>query len=462
MAEIIRRQLHQPVQDNPDRPEAEILSKVPEVTVFFWIIKVLCTTVGETASDFLNVNLGFGLTGTSIVMGILLGVAFFFQFRAKKYIAVNYWITVVLISIFGTLVTDNMTDQMHIPLEASTLVFSAALGVTFAVWYANEKTLSIHSIFTWKREAFYWLTILFTFALGTASGDLMAESLGLGYLITGLIVCLVIGAVAVAWKLKMDAVLSFWIAYIMTRPLGASFGDLLTQPPKYGGLGLGATVTTVLFISAIGLTVAYLAITKKDLAPAKKPEQAGRPAGQRMVLIQVAAVVAVMAIAGGAGYYAQHTRILSDSQSTVTEAPPQNGQSDSNTVAAPPDASASASGILQQMAAGQPSKLSQNAASTASPSALAKTSTLGDLSGFIKIENDMLGSVSSGNMSAAKTGADDLEFTWDQAEAKLKPKDAAAWTKIDTTIDTVLRQVRAVNPDAATCQKALEASIAAM
>ncbi|MGO4276204.1 hypothetical protein AB4Z22_41335, partial [Paenibacillus sp. TAF58] len=202
-----------------------------------------CTTVGETAADFLNVNLGFGLTGTSIVMGVLLLVAIFFQFKAKKYIPSIYWLTVILISIFGTLVTDNLTDNLGISLEVSTAVFSVLLVLTFGLWYFKEKTLSIHSIFTKRRESFYWLTILFTFALGTAAGDLMAEGLGFGYLVTGIIVCAVIASVSVAWRFGLDSILAFWIAYIMTRPLGASLGDFLSQPQNNGGLGLGATDT---------------------------------------------------------------------------------------------------------------------------------------------------------------------------------------------------------------------------
>jgi len=152
-----------------------LLSKVPEVTIYFWVIKVLCTTVGETAADFLNVNLNFGLTGTSIVTGVLLAVALVFQFRATRYLPALYWFTVALVSVFGTLVTDNLTDNLGLPLEASTLIFGALLAVTFVVWYRVEHTLSIHSILTRRLEAFYWLAVLFTFALGTAAGDLMAE-----------------------------------------------------------------------------------------------------------------------------------------------------------------------------------------------------------------------------------------------------------------------------------------------
>ena len=207
----------------------EMFSKVPQVTVFFWIIKVLCTTVGETASDFLNVNLGFGLTGTSIAAGICLAIVLFFQFKAKKYIPPIYWLAVVLISVFGTLITDILTDSLKFPLEASTIIFTVALAATFALWYRSEKTLSIHSIFTTKREIFYWLAILFTFALGTATGDLMAEKLGLGYLLTGSIVLGIIAAAWIGYRLGLDAVLAFWIAYILTRPLGASLGDYLSQ-----------------------------------------------------------------------------------------------------------------------------------------------------------------------------------------------------------------------------------------
>ncbi len=160
-----------------------MLNKVPEITIFFWIIKVLCTTVGETAADFLNTNLNLGLTLTSIIMAALLAVALFFQFKTRRYVPGIYWLSVVLISVVGTLITDNLTDNLGIPLETTTVLFAAALAIIFGIWYAYEKTLSIHSIITKRREAFYWLTILFTFALGTAAGDLAAEALGLGYLL---------------------------------------------------------------------------------------------------------------------------------------------------------------------------------------------------------------------------------------------------------------------------------------
>jgi uncharacterized membrane-anchored protein len=255
----------------------KILNKVPEITLFFWIIKILCTTVGETFSDFLNINLNFGLTVTSIVMGAVLAIALFFQFRSKKYTSGLYWLAVVLISIFGTLVTDNLTDNLGVSLETTTIVFSVALALTFAVWYWKEKTLSVHSINTFRREAFYWLVILFTFALGTAAGDFMAESLDMGFLMSVGIFAGMIAVVAVAHyiikvilglehkHLSRNAVLAFWLAYILTRPLGASLGDYLSQATADGGLGLGTVITSGIFLGAILIAVIYLAITKKDV-----------------------------------------------------------------------------------------------------------------------------------------------------------------------------------------------------
>ena len=246
----------------------KMLNKVPEVTLYFWIIKVLCTTVGETAADFLNTNLHLGLTGTTVVMGVLLVITLVFQFRARRYVPAIYWLAVVLISVFGTLITDNLTDNLGVPLQTATIVFAIALAVVFASWYAVEKTLSIHSIFTTRREAFYWLAILFTFALGTAAGDLAAETFKLGYLLSAAIFAALIAVVTVAHLVfKLNAVLSFWIAYILTRPLGASLGDYLSQDRKDGGLGLGTVVTSAIFLGAILATVSYLAVTKKDVLP---------------------------------------------------------------------------------------------------------------------------------------------------------------------------------------------------
>jgi uncharacterized membrane-anchored protein len=243
-----------------------MLNKVPEVTFYFWVIKILCTTVGETAADYLNVNLNMGLTNTTYIMGAILLVVLFFQFRARKYIPGVYWLAVVLISVFGTLITDNLVDNFGVPLETTTIAFSIALAITFAVWYASERTLSIHTIYTTRREAFYWSAILFTFALGTAAGDLAAERLSLGYWKAALVFGAAIAVVAVAhFRFKPDAVLAFWIAYILTRPLGASIGDYLSQPRDAGGLGLGTTGTSVLFLATILALVVYLTITRRDV-----------------------------------------------------------------------------------------------------------------------------------------------------------------------------------------------------
>ena len=242
-----------------------MLNKVPEVTLYFWVIKILATTVGETAADFLNTNLNFGLTNTTYVMGALLAAVLTAQFRLRRYVPAVYWTAVVLISVVGTLITDNMTDNFGIPLTTSTMIFGGALAATFAAWFATERTLSIHSIFTRRREAFYWLAILFTFALGMAAGDLVAEKINLGYGLSALAFAGVIAAITVAHaKYGLNAVLAFWAAYILTRPLGASLGDLFSQAKVDGGLGLGTTVTSGIFLTAILGTVAYLTKTRRD------------------------------------------------------------------------------------------------------------------------------------------------------------------------------------------------------
>jgi uncharacterized membrane-anchored protein len=242
-----------------------MLNKVPEVTLYFWIIKIMATTVGETAADYLNEKLSLGLTGISLVMSVLLIGVLIVQFARDRYVPWVYWLAVVFISIVGTLITDNLTDNFNVALETTTILFSVALAVTFAVWYRAEHTLSIHTIVTTRREAFYWLAILFTFALGTAAGDLTSERLSLGYSLSAGIYGALIAAVAVAhFRFGLNAVLAFWIAYILTRPLGASIGDYLSQSAKDGGLGLGATGTTFLFLATILGLVAYLTVTRRD------------------------------------------------------------------------------------------------------------------------------------------------------------------------------------------------------
>jgi uncharacterized membrane-anchored protein len=193
------------------------------------------------------------------------------QFRTKAYRPGVYWLAVALISVVGTLISDNLTDNLGVSLTTCTTVFAVALAVVFAIWYRREGTLSIHSIDTVPREAYYWLAVLFTFALGTAAGDLVAEKMALGYWVSAVLFGLAIAAVAVAhFALGLNAVLSFWIAYILTRPLGASMGDYLSQPTGDGGLGLGTTVTSVLFLAVILALVVYLAMTRKDVTESER------------------------------------------------------------------------------------------------------------------------------------------------------------------------------------------------
>ncbi|ALG86532.1 membrane protein [Gordonia phthalatica] len=242
------------------------LVRVPLVTVYFWTIKIMATTVGETYADDLNSSLGWGLTATTVFMAVLLIAVLVVQFSRPGYTAWVYWPAVALISVVGTLITDNLTDNMGIPLQTTTAVFSVALVVVFGAWYLSERTLSIHTITTRRREAFYWLTILVTFALGTAAGDLLAEKLNLGYLVSLLVFAGVIAAIALAyWRLHLNAVFAFWAAYVLTRPLGASIGDLLSQPRDNGGLGFGTSLTSAMFLGVIFVLVAYLSVTKRDV-----------------------------------------------------------------------------------------------------------------------------------------------------------------------------------------------------
>lgn len=238
-----------------------VYNRVPKVTADFWLIKLMAVTMGETAADYLNVKIGMGLTATSLIMSAILVAALVWQFIQKRYVPAPYWASVVLISIVGTLITDNMVDNFHVPLLVTTIVFTIALSATFILWFQREKTLSIHSVFTDRREAFYWLAILFTFALGTAAGDLVAEKFALGYLAAGILFGMIIASLSLGYFfLKLDPILGFWLVYILTRPLGASFGDLLSQPRQYGGLGLGTIITSALFLTAIVGIVVYMTV----------------------------------------------------------------------------------------------------------------------------------------------------------------------------------------------------------
>jgi uncharacterized membrane-anchored protein len=245
-----------------------MLNKVPQVTLIFWIIKVMSTTVGETGADYLAVHVGLGTLITDGVMLALLIVALLLQSRGRQYVPWRYWVTVVLVSVVGTQITDFLTDKLDISLYVSTAVFTVILAAVFAIWYAMERTLSIHTIVTTRRELFYWAAILFTFALGTAAGDLATEALMMGFNLGVLAFGALIAAVTVAYYLGANAVLTFWIAYILTRPLGASLGDLLSQSRPNGGLGFGTIHTSVVFLLVIASLVTFVSLASKTEAKA--------------------------------------------------------------------------------------------------------------------------------------------------------------------------------------------------
>jgi uncharacterized membrane-anchored protein len=244
-------------------PFVNMLNKVPEVTLSFWIVKIMSTTVGETGADYLAVQAGLGTAITAAIMGTWLLLALILQLRAQRYVPWIYWLTVVLVSIVGTQITDALTDGLGINLYTSTAIFAVGLAAVFYVWHRSERTLSIHTIVTRRRELFYWLAILVTFALGTAAGDLATEALGLGFRLGVLIFALAIAVTALASFLGANKVLTFWIAYILTRPLGASIGDLLSQARAYGGLGFGTVATSIAFLTVIVALVVAVSLAQK-------------------------------------------------------------------------------------------------------------------------------------------------------------------------------------------------------
>lgn len=253
-----------------------ILTKVPQITIYFWIVKILTTAMGESTSDYFVSALN---PVVAIAIGLIgLIVALVLQFRARKYIAWIYWFTVIMIAIFGTMAADVLHVVIGIPYIVSTSFFAVALCIIFGVWYASEKTLSIHSITTTRRETFYWLTIFTTFALGTAAGDLTATTFGFGYFYSGVLFVAFIALVAIGHYIvksilgmehrhqSRNAVFTFWLAYILTRPLGASFADWMGKPQSSGGLGWGdGTVSMILLILIVGF-VGYLSVSKKDVS----------------------------------------------------------------------------------------------------------------------------------------------------------------------------------------------------
>lgn len=396
------------------------VSKVPEVTVWFWVIKVLCTTVGESFADWINMTLGVGLTATALIFSGVLAVVMAWQLSLRRYVPFVYWLAVVVLSVTGTLYTDILTDHLGIPLVLSTSAFAAVLAVVFAVWYARERTLSIHSIVTAPRELFYWLAVLVTFALGTAAGDWTLELTGWGPGISVLLPVALIVVVAIGWRLGANAVLSFWLAYILTRPLGANLGDWLASPSSQGGLGIGTAVTSVVFLAAILATVGYLTVSRSDVLEdydrQHDPVVTTTPARERIML----------------GYYA---------------------------------AAAVVTAAVLIMAAGQPHE-SASADESESDTATAQVPPVparplgahfppAEIAKLRQIVDDTAGKVRAGDWPGARDRITDLETSWDSDESSLRPMDETDWRRLDGQIDQALHAVRADGPDQTTAAENL-------
>ncbi|MFS0795644.1 hypothetical protein [Microbacterium sp. 1P10AE] len=392
---------------SPVLPRRNMLSKVPEITVWFWVIKILCTTVGESFADWINVTLGVGLEVTAIIFTAVLVGVLAWQLLLRRYVPFVYWLTVVVVSVAGTLYTDILTDDLGIPLAASTTVFAIVLAVVFGVWWRSQRTLSIHSITTTRRELFYWLAILVTFALGTASGDWILELTGWSPGVSVLLPAGLILAVILGWRLGANAVLSFWLAYILTRPLGANLGDWMGFPTTDGGLGLGVGLTSIIFLTAILATVIYLSITRVDtvekVRPAVTPPTT--PTRQRVMLGYFSAV-AVLA----AGVLVWANTQPHGTAAASREAPAAN-------VTLAPGESATAN----------------------FPPA--------NISTYRTIVQDTLRLVQAGNTAEAATRITDLETAWDRDQPTLEPLDGTGWAVLDGQIDKALRAVRSASPD---------------
>ena len=390
------------------RPTAKtLLNKVPEVTLYFWIIKILCTTVGESLADYINTTLGFGLGGTAVLFSVLLAAALGVQFRTRQYVPAVYWIVVVLVSVTGTLYTDILTDQLGIPLSVSSAVFTLLLIVVFGIWYARERTLSIHSINTIPRESFYWLTVLVTFALGTATGDWILDLTGWAPGQSVLLPIALIAVVALGWRLGANPVLAFWLAYILTRPMGANLGDYLGRSSADGGLGLGLFGTSLIFLGAIAAIVFYLTRTRVDVVPLGQEKTPRATTARREMLVLACMVVAASVAALVVGRAASHNT----GGAALAESP------------AP----------VASLAPGQQ----------------AQPLTAGDLAPITNVSQDIGGLVQSGQQKQATARASDLETAWDDAAPSLQAKNPDRWKTLDGQVDAVLKGVRASTPDRA-------------
>jgi uncharacterized membrane-anchored protein len=239
----------------------ELINRVASLGVLFWVIKIFSTTVGETAADYVSVNLNLGLIVTAIIMGVITIVATIWNFKQKKYFSPSYWLLIVMMSIEGTLITDLLVDQLNISLLILDIGFTLAMVILFYLWYKKEHALSIHTINNDKREVFYWLIVLTTFALGTGVGDTVSEYLNFGYLNSLILFGSIFILSGLLYYFKViGGVLAFWIAFIVTRPIGASLGDLFIQSPKDGGLGISVGIINIIFFVVIIASVVYLTV----------------------------------------------------------------------------------------------------------------------------------------------------------------------------------------------------------
>lgn len=384
-----------------------LTSKVPEVTIWFWLIKVLCTTVGESFADWINEGLGVGLSATAMIFTVLLALVMGAQLRLPRYVPVIYWLTVVVLSVTGTLYTDLLTDTLAVPLATSTAVFTVTLAAVFGVWFAWERTLSIHSITTRSRELFYWLAVLVTFALGTAAGDWTLALTGWSPGVSVLLPLTLIAVVTVGWRFGVNSVLSFWLAYILTRPLGANLGDWLAAPRSAYGLGYG--LTSGIFLAAITAAVIYLTRTRVDVIDTNDVNDHTVPTSQRRVsAVATVGFYAVVILAAGA--LLQWASMQPHGPATDSEEGP-----------APAAAVALAPGKV---------------------SAFPAT----DIAHFRNVTQDTLVKVNAGDQSGARARITDLERAWDHDQDRLQAIDSSAWTALDREIDAALKSVRSSSP----------------
>ncbi|MGV9638064.1 COG4705 family protein [Nocardia rhamnosiphila] len=387
-----------------------MLSKVPEVTAWFWIIKILCTTVGESFADWLSFTMGLGLQITAVLFTVVLAGVLGLQLRLNRYVPSVYWLVVVTLSVTGTLYTDILTDDLAVPLASSTGVFAAILVLVFGIWYVRERTLSIHSIVTRPRELYYWLAVLVTFAMGTAAGDWSLELTGWGPSTSVLLPVTLIAAIALGQRLGANAVLTFWLAYILTRPLGANLGDWLSSPRPDHGLGLGTAMTSVLFLAAIITIIVYLTVTHRDVLeepPTPTPAQhVTADRARERVMLGYFAVVAVLAC----------------SLLTWASARPHADTAAEETHA-------------------------QNTAAAPTPGQATTHFPRSEVDRIRAVVQNTLHQVQAGDQGEAIVRVGELETLWDRDENTLRPLDESSWLFLDGQIDTALETIRADTPD---------------